>query len=561
MFDENKGWIAFWGVEVPEGIEIIDNQNGLFIIDRGLHKFPGDEICAWRKDAFYWLDGFVLNKNELINKYEKVVWEDAFIKASEKEDFLIDFRGGFSGFIQKKDKYILFNDHVGNHAVYYYFKNNIIIISTSFYYIIELLKYNKIPLTFHEQAGHYMLEHGFMIDDSTFVKEILRVLPGRIIEINTDGSIEETQYYEFKNDKVKADMTEDEAIELIDHYFTQAVEREYQKDVEYGYNHLVDLSGGLDSRMTAWVGHALGYTDQVNFTYCRNGYLDYTIAQKVAEYLKHPFYYMPLDDFKWILDIDEIVKKNNGAAIYSGITGGYRFLKQLNCDTFGIEHTGMVGDVILSTFFEDEAYNFSKPTGHEKTYSKLVEGKIPLNVLNKYSNKELFVMNTREFLGMQSTYFIRRNYVEVSSPFLDVDFLDAVFTMPFQYRKKHYIYMKWLEKKYPDSTEFGWETWYGVKPKNKNRQLRKIRKWQIRIIDKMRELCGKPKYYAMAPEDFWYKRDKEIRQWMEEYFRNSVSKLIIFPELYNNLLGIFESGNVSEKTQAMTVTAMAKIII
>ena len=320
-------------------------------------------------------------------------------------------------------------------------------------------------------------------------------------------------------------------------------------------------SGGLDSRMTAWVGHALGYTNQINFTYCKSGYLDYTIAQKIAEYLRHPFYYMALDDFKWILDIDEIVKKNNGAAIYSGITGGYRFLKYFNCSTFGIEHTGMVGDVILSTFFGNEEYNFSKPTGHEKAYSQLVKNEIPLRILEKYPNKESFVMNTREFLGMQSTYFIRRNYVEVSSPFLDVDFLDAVFTIPFRYRKGHYIYMKWMESKYPQSTEFGWETWYGIKPKVQNKILRKIRKWLIKIEDKLRCACNIPRCYAMAPEDFWYKQNKEIQEWMEVYFKDNISKLALWPNLYNNLEKVFELGNVSEKAQAMTVVAMAKLIL
>ena len=35
-------------------------------------------------------------------------------------------------------------------------------------------------------------------------------------------------------------MTEDEAIELVDQSFRKAVKREFEKDKEYGYKHLVD---------------------------------------------------------------------------------------------------------------------------------------------------------------------------------------------------------------------------------------------------------------------------------------------------------------------------------
>lgn len=64
-----------------------------------------------------------------------------------------------------------------------------------------------------------------------------------------DGSKEITQYYSLDNSHVKQDMTAEDAVELIDRYFRQAVKREFDKDKEYGYEHLVDLSGGLDSRM------------------------------------------------------------------------------------------------------------------------------------------------------------------------------------------------------------------------------------------------------------------------------------------------------------------------
>ena len=49
------------------------------------------------------------------------------------------------------------------------------------------------------------------------------------------------------------------------------------------------LSGGLDSRMTVWVAHDLGYTHQLNMTFCQSNYLDFKIAQQIATDLRHDF--------------------------------------------------------------------------------------------------------------------------------------------------------------------------------------------------------------------------------------------------------------------------------
>lgn len=99
-------------------------------------------------------------------------------------------------------------------------------------------------------------------------------------------------------------MTEDEAVYMIDKAFRKAVKREFDKDREYGYEHLVDLSGGLDSRMVAWVAHEMGYTKQTNYTYCKAKYLDFKISSRIASDLQHEYYFKQLDDFQWIYEID-----------------------------------------------------------------------------------------------------------------------------------------------------------------------------------------------------------------------------------------------------------------
>lgn len=566
MFDEDRGWLAFWGsrkINLPKQVNgrIVRTLSGLTVIDNCLHKFPQDEIETERGEKFYWMDGFVLNKHHLMDRNGDISWQDSFIKETEKEDFPGGLRGGFSGVISGKESILLFNDHVGNHAVYYYHNNGLTVCATRVYYILELLKYNDIRLQFHVQAAQYMLEWGFMLDDSTFACEIKRVLPGHTVRLFRNGTQETFPYYRMDNHQIKQDITEGEAVEMIDRYFRQAVKREFEKDREYGYEHLVDLSGGLDSRMVCWVAHDMGYVNQTNITYCREGYLDFQSAQKIAMDLRHQYLYMPLDDFKWYRDAEEMSRKNNGASLYIGITGGNRCLKMLCGNQFGIEHTGMAGDVIIGSFFGDAKEGYKRPDAREGRYSDKLHYGIDCAILRKYANKELYLLNTRALLGAQTSYFTRQTYLETGSPFLDVDFLDMMLSIPSYMRCKHHIYLKWLEQKYPLAAEFGWEKWKGMKPKISNEK--KVQYW-VKLYEKMNQ--WKTKWTKEAPEhmnpiEYWYEKDRETQQWVKTYVRNKIQLICNYPKLMRDITFLLSKGNAVEKAQAVTVLVWAGFVM
>lgn len=563
MFDKDKGWIAFRGkgMKLPNQVRgKVLELNDLVVVDCCLHKFPDDEIAADVNQKYYWMDGFVVNKSELIKENASLNWQEAFIKETGRTDFPNRLRGGFSGFISDKNEVSLFNDHVGNHAVYYYCHNGILVCSTRVYYILELLKYNEIKLQYNVQAAHYMLEYGYMLDDSTFIAEIKRLLPGQKIRILKNGSEEITQYYSLDNSHVKQDMTAEEAVELIDRYFRQAVKREFDKDKEYGYEHLVDLSGGLDSRMVCWVAHDMGYKDQVNMTHCKDGYLDFEIAQKIAIALRHDFSYMPINDFKWYRDAEELARKNNGASLYLGITKGKRHFQILDKERFAINHTGMVGDVIIGSFLAEPSEGNKMPTGRELSYSKKLHYDVDDKILHKYENKELYLLNVRGLQCAQTSYFTIQTYFEASSPFLDVDFLEAILSVPLSLRCKHYIYFKWIEKKYPEAAEFGWEAWKGLEPKLQN--MNKAKHWAKlrRKVNRFKMKIWKCEPQHANPTDYWYERDADTQQWAEQYFNDRIDLLKEYPDLMKDVKFLFTKGRTIEKTQALTVLAWAGFV-
>lgn len=560
MFDDAKGFLVCRGLPVPEEADTIALDDNIWIVDRRLHKFKNDEILYKESSETFFLDGYVYNKAEICQKQKENVWRDAFIQLLREEKSPKSLRGAFCGIWKKDATVTLFVDHVGNRGLYYYCNDDILIIASNFYFIIELLKYSHITLTVSEQAVKYMLEQGFMLDDTTFAEEIKRVCPGEIVSIRT-GKISKKKYYLIDNTNPNYNLSEKEIIDKIDFYFRQAVKREFDKDKEMGYQHLVDLSGGLDSRMVCWCAHVMGYTGQVNYTVSRKGYLDYKIAQAIALSLKHTFFFMPMDDFQWYKEVEEILRKNNGAALYSGITGGNRFLRTINTQIFGIEHTGMVGDAILSTFYGDENYNYGQPVGNENAYSRLVKYKISAKVFSGFENREQFSVYTRGLLGAQTSYFIIQNYVEASSPFLDVDFLNFVFTIPFRYRKRHYIYLKWIADKYPEAANYGWEKWFGIKPKLSNLWRKRMVNTIYIYLNKIQKAIGYYSRRGMNPIDYWLNQDLEMQNWLNEYFEENKKYMEYIPDLERKVTYVFEKGNGLEKTQAITALIMVKYVI
>ncbi len=555
------GWIIGENIElnIEEGWKS-ERRNQYMFAENLLNKFPEDIINSIGEESDFFLDGYVVNKKELLKETDSNKWSDAFEKIYKSPQFVSKLRGAFGGFIleHKTRELIVYTDHMGNHAVYYYNQNGKRIIGSNLYILVQTLKKNRIQYHLDNNAAKYMLTYGYMLDDSTFIKEIKRVLPGYKVILKNEKIVKEA-YYCLNNKNIE-ECSIQEAIDKVDKAFRIAVQREFEKDREYGYRHLVDLSGGLDSRMVSWVADEMGYRDQLNITYCKNGYLDQKISQRIAEDLKHDFLFKPLDDMNWLYDIDENVKKNNGAALFDGITGGNRFLKLLDKNQFGIEHTGMIGDVVLSAFFAEEDVAYAKPKFGKLKYSDRLTIQLNKNILENYPNQEIFTLVTRGILGAASSYIIRQNYFETASPFMDVDFMDTCLRLPLSYRARHKIYLEWIWQKYPEAAEYGWEKWGGVKPKKTEIPRRKvITAWRL-LKWRAEGILGKsPKDINMNPVDYWYGQNPTLQSFFETYFYENIENPVIENEIKKAIEELFHQGNVWEKGMALTVLGLVKL--
>lgn len=532
-----------------------ENIESGWLYTKLLNKFYNDTV----KDlSGYFLEGYVLNKKELMEFTEENDWNKGYKKLCFESTFPMKLRGSFSGFYFGKDGIKnFFVDHMGSKTLYFYQNKNQFIISSRLEWVVKILSENKIEYHFDEQAARYMMTYGFMLDESTFISEVKRVLPGQKV-ILKENELTITQYY-IPTIEQKNDISEAEAIDLIDKAFRNAVRREFEKDKEYGYKHLVDLSGGLDSRMVTWVAHDMGYVKQTNFSYCKAEYLDFKISSKIARDLKHEYYFKQLDDFQWISELEEILRLNNGAALYSGITGGKDCLSNFNRDEYGIEHTGMLGDVILSCYATNAREAMQTPNFGLRQHSSKLQYVYDRDKISTYKCQEIMDFYTRGLLGMMSTYFIRQDYFEVASPFLDVDFVEICFSMPLKYRVKHNIYLKWINKCYKDATKYGWEKWAGVQPKKNMILVRNIAFVLRKIRRTLKKIMGTEISDQMNPIDYWYANDKAAQAYFQQYYNDNICRECFSISVRKDLKKLFFEGTASEKTQVLTVLGMANL--
>lgn len=549
-----KGWLAARHLQIDCLGEYERLGNDVVQYNNLLHKFPGDEVYFHDEKQVFFLTGYVYNKKEFLKPESANDWPASFAAwlAQDAKEHFQKMRGAFCGYTYDKEKEeaLIYTDHTSNKAVYYYVDGDKWIVSNYMDFIVRVLRANGIAYHFNPTAAKYMLTYGYMLDDSTYVKEIHRLMPG-CYGLIRDGEIAVTQYY--KLECHEQEMTEEEALEKLDQAFRQAVAREFDKDKEYGYRHLVDLSAGLDSRMVCFVAHDMGYTEQTNLSYSKLGYRDDLISGKIAKYLGHEYLFKSLDDIRWMYDVDEMTLKNNGAAICLGMTGGNRMLQSINMEHYGIEHTGIIGGPTMASYYKDKKLAYGKPRYGLNGYSGKLHYTFDEKVLERHETQEAFAMNTRGLLGMQVSYMIRQNYIETSSPFADVDMLETAFSIPFEYRKEDRLYLKWIETKYPDAARFGWEKWGGVKPKKSHIFIRKVKTTQRLLYGYLCGLFHVANAQSMNPMDYWYNNDKQIRIYLNEMYEARIGNDVLPGELADDMKSLYETGNFIDKSLVLTV--------
>lgn len=526
------------------------------------NKFPKDTILDENENYIIVTDGVLLNLSELLTKYNKKNCFDliVFLHKTDGPELTKLLRGDFSGLIYNKETKtcITFTNHTGSKRIFHYHQDGYFIVCTDLSKLSSLLHELKLTVHLNQTAAYLLLTCGFMLEQHTLIENVKRLMPGSYILYN-NKNVTITNYYHLTS-VVESNDTKSDIIKNMDELFSKAIKYEFEKDLANGYKHAVTLSGGLDSRMTVMMAHKLGYTEQLNFTFSQTGYLDEKIARKIAYDYKHQFHFQPLDGGDYLKAIDETVMLNDGLIIYSGAAHALFAINKMNMESYGLVHTGLIGDAVIGSFLS--APETVQPTYTDGMYSKKLAHKVQkeiTEIIANYPDEESYKFYSRAFLGAMNGNYAIDTTTQAVSPFLEPEFLSYCYSIPKALKYKQQIYLEWIADKHPEFAKYPWEK-TGVSPLKSNNwkkftQIGYYQRMSLKLLDRIYSEVSS----GMNPMDYWFNHNEPLRKHINSYYINHIELLNPNPELQKDCKMLFEKGNSGEKFQVLTLLASLKL--
>lgn len=494
-------------------------------------QFMDDKLFFENDEYAVVLESVIFNKTELMERYGMLSFKDTVLEMISEnfETFFAKFKGMFSGAVydRKAGKMLAFADQIGNRAVFYYADGESLIIGSQLDSVTDTMKENDIPCLPNEDAMRFFLAYGSWMDERTGVKNVYRILPGDCL-LWEAGTWKINTYHSFREDE-NLNLTTDEAIDLLDSSFKKAVKNAIDKNAEYGYTGILDISGGADSRMIAYAANELGCENIIGCHYSQSGSYEEKASEAVAKRLGIPLVIQHLDDAQFLKEADVITRMNSGTAYYCGITGGKRLLESLREYNPGIEFTGLLGNVLdggMVTEYGDEIPSLEHGQFVVCPTVDRTGMELDLPLLSRFKTNDMFWLYTRGMLCGMSTFLTRQNYVEPYTPYGDTEFIQAWLSIPWKKKVREKILLRWMQRVYPDSMNIMYASLgYPLKrelspfwtspPVRRATALKNRLGWKLGLFRKI----------DMNPFYKWEKEKEWLQTWLEQYYTSSIEKL------------------------------------
>ena len=521
-----------------------------------LNKYMDDKIFYQDNDKIIILDGVILNKKDIMKEYNNTSWLDVVLEMSESSEVWFEkLRGSFSGAVMYKgsSEWVIFTDQCGAHLLLSAHIGNYFAIGSQLNYFSDWMKINKINRTINPNWAHDIVRYGCMRDAYSIINGVNRVYPGCYHKFNELGNEHEYIYYRVSKD-ISTHMTEDEIINKLDSLFHNAIKKITNKDKEYGYRTIVDISGGLDSRMNAVVASKEDAEQIIGLTYSQRGSDDQIISDKVVSNLQIEHIFYPLDGGNCLKDIDELVFMNCGFNYYFGITGGKKILETLNKDAFGCEIWGLLGDIYEGAMITDTGKKLEWNYPRFRMSAMHDDLKEPTEK-HDFKDNELLWFYIRGMIMGMNTICIRQNFVEPITPYGDVEFMNFCFSLDEETRIKNHIYRKWMMTKYPDMAKIPYSgTGLPLTKTNVDELFLHLRNLFRRIYS---IFAGDKKEWSMNPFDDWYNNNIELSKKIKKYYNDNI-EYIKESTLKKEVIELFTQGNSIEKLMAVSIISSVK---
>lgn len=529
-------------------------------IDRQtLKKFENHKFFIDEPSFFFSTDGVILNRDELLTKYHCTNFSElvALLYRQYGETFFSYFRGSFSGVFYDKTKQIMlvFMDQTGSRLIFWQQTEGTICISSDILWMAA-----QQPEVRWDNLGMYeLLTYGYMPSHHTVVAGVLRLPAGCYLRIE-DNSCEQLQYHRFSDNSIR--RTQKEEIEGVDKLFKQAVQRVLAVNAEYDYPNIFPLSAGLDSRMATWVAHTLTDRPIENFTYGLPDSLDVTTARSIAKSLSHKWHFQTEEGAQFMSNIDTCVRRSKMLVCFAGVAEATASFNTISKDHIGLILTGICGDEILTSKLHrrSRSYHYGECALTSIIYPEQ-KALIPKDFSSQYASRNIFHLYAGSFerhaMGSPLAF---QYYTESYTPYMDVDFLEFIFSTPVNHRKNYKLYDKWVLTCYPEAAKWK-HNGYTIGKRipefyvfHRNIPLGSLTQRAVWYI--LKHLHIHDFYSASLSNEY---TDGATPLW-QKYFEENKHYLESCGKISERIEEQFNSYNMQEKMQALTVLAAIKAI-
>jgi asparagine synthase (glutamine-hydrolysing) len=516
--------------------------------------FINDKLFFETPEYIAGIDGVLLNLSTLKNNYAENDWPKLFLQLYKRygSQMADQLYGSFYAFVLEKssNSLLCFTDHCSAKKVYYYSAEELLIISSSLRQVAECLPANKKTTTLNYRSAYALLTAGGMFGHETLIEGVNRLHGGQYLE-SQGGHTSLGKYFDYNAIAIE-EVPEKKVVEQLEMRFQAALKLEYTKDQTYDRKHLATLSGGLDSRMNAGLAKQAGYQVH-NLCFSQSGYADERIARTIAHDLEQTIDFVPLDEGKYIFDMEENMDIYEGAIFYLSSAHFNYAIKKLDTKEYGLIHTGLLGDAILGTYIS--APRQQAPEVISKLQSTKLLPKIHQDLLRlgkEYVSEDIYNLHMRFFNVIISGSYAMENHGYLTAPFMEPQFMQTCLSMPPRYKYQQKIYIKWLNQYHPNLTKYTWEA-TGFRPRFT---------WQrslSRFTTKAKHLwygaLGQSHKLNMTPYEYWYQSNPAIAPFLDQQFEQRIELLKGAPELQADCRMLFTTGNVLEKSHVLTLLA------
>ena len=522
-----------------------------------------DDFHIQENHLEFLFEGVLLNKKKLLQEYALKDFRTLILELfkNKKENVIKEFEGEFRGFIWDKmeENFYVFTNPTSTKRVFYTQHNNQIFIDSSLVRLNETLKENTIFPSPDFEGFYQLLSFGNMFENKTPLENVYKLLDGHFLKIDIKKtSFSEKKYFEISSSEIYK-RNKEGALKEVHERFSLAVKTEYEKDSELNSKHFTQISGGLDSRM------AMLYAIQQNqkpddvFCFSQSEYLDHTISQKIAKDFDINYRFVALDKGFFLKNIDRLTQFSEGTNFHLGSIHVDDAFSKIDKD-FKLIHSGQIGGEIMGGSYYESAKPCKPRLSRIATNPDFVKHieESTQKIFNNYEREDLFLLRNWGFnktvLGAQVT----ENFATMVSPFMQVDFLKFMYSIPHEWKYDYQFYFEWFNTYCPEMGNYIWE-----KSLLKPNQMWKIKfgnKYFKPIFTKISEKIGglQPKT-SMYPYQFYFDQSEEIQHYYQDYFDKNIDRLQHFPELKEEVLQLFTSSNFYTKAQAINILSIFKL--